>query len=78
MTPSVLTRRSLVAGAVLSPLAGAGLVQAEPATTLRAAIAGFSVLNTLDPAKASVLSENYVIWALFNALLRFKPAFSSI
>ncbi|SEP49084.1 oligopeptide transport system substrate-binding protein [Methylobacterium sp. ap11] len=72
MTLPILTRRSLVAGAALGSLAGAGLVRAEAAATVRAAIAGFSVLNTLDPAKASLLSESYVIWAVFNALLRFN------
>ncbi len=72
MTLPILTRRSLVAGAALGSLAGAGLVRAETAATVRAAIAGFSVLNTLDPAKASLLSESYVIWAVFNALLRFN------
>jgi ABC-type transport system substrate-binding protein len=38
---------------------------------LRAAITGFSVINTLDPAKASLVSEYYVLWAAFNGLLKF-------
>lgn len=59
---------SLALGAGLSP--GPGQAQLAP-DTLRAAITGFSVLNTLDPARASLLSESYVIWAVFNALLTF-------
>jgi peptide/nickel transport system substrate-binding protein len=39
--------------------------------TLRAGIAGYNVINTLDPAKASLIPESYVIWGLFNALLKF-------
>ncbi|SHI03917.1 ABC transporter substrate-binding protein [Pollutimonas bauzanensis] len=38
---------------------------------LRAGITGFNVINTLDPAKASLLPEFYVIWACFNGLLKF-------
>ena len=41
---------------------------------LRAAISGFSVINTLDPAKASLLSEYYVLWAAFNGLLKFDAS----
>jgi ABC-type transport system substrate-binding protein len=69
-------REALAWGGALSlagPLAGAAQAQGGP-STLRAAITGFSVLNTLDPARASLLSESYVIWGVFNALLRFNAA----
>ena len=38
-------------------------------STLRAGIAGFNVINTLDPMKASLIPEFYVIYGAFNALL---------
>jgi peptide/nickel transport system substrate-binding protein len=48
---------------------------AQPdAGLLRAGITGFNVINTLDPAKASLLSEYYVVWATFNSLLKFDAA----
>jgi peptide/nickel transport system substrate-binding protein len=40
--------------------------------TLRAGITGFNVINTLDPAKASLVPEFYVIYGAFNALLKFN------
>ena len=39
-------------------------------TTLRAAITGYGVLNTLDPAKAALIPEFYLIWGIYNALLK--------
>jgi len=45
---------------------------AQDCSTLRAGIAGYSVVNVLDPAKASLIPEFYVIWALFNCLLKFN------
>ncbi|MFC7556887.1 ABC transporter substrate-binding protein [Pseudoroseomonas wenyumeiae] len=38
---------------------------------LRAAIAGYNVINTLDPAVATLIPEYYVIWGLYNGLLKF-------
>lgn len=38
--------------------------------TLRAALTGFSVLNTLDPTKAAVNPEFYIIWGMFNTLVK--------
>lgn len=58
--------------AALALLSGTGLAHAQANDTLRAAITGFSVINTLDPAKASLLSEFYVIWASFNSLVKFN------
>src|SRR6478735_8687214 len=45
---------------------------AQQGTTLRAGIAGFNVINTLDPMKASLIPEFYVIYGAFNALLKFN------
>src|SRR5882762_5748867 len=42
------------------------------APTLRAGITGFAVMNTLDPGKHSLIPESYVIWAIFNALVKFN------
>ena len=42
------------------------------ADTLRAGIAGYNVINTLDPGKHSLIPEAYVVWALFNGLLKFN------
>jgi ABC-type transport system substrate-binding protein len=59
----------------LAAAAAAAPVMPSPSwagdSLLRAGITGFSVINTLDPAKASLLSEYYVLWAAFNALLKF-------
>ncbi len=73
-----LTRRAALklagAGAAFgmaSPLTVGGAV-AQPAATLRAGIAGFNVINTLDPMKATLIPEFYVIYGVFNALLKFN------
>jgi peptide/nickel transport system substrate-binding protein len=42
------------------------------AGTLRAGIAGYNVINTLDPGKHSLIPEAYLVWALFNALVKFN------
>ncbi len=64
------TSGALAATALAS---ASGLVKAQGAQdVLRAGITGFSVINSLDPAKASLLSEFYVIWASFNSLLKFN------
>lgn len=42
------------------------------AATLRAGITGFNVINTLDPMKASLIPEYYVIYGVFNGLLKFN------
>ena len=64
-----LSRRGLLgAGAGLAVLPRAAF--AAP-TLLRAAITGYNVVNTLDPAAASLIPEFYVIWGVFNGLLKF-------
>ena len=40
--------------------------------TLRAGITGFNVINTLDPAKATLVPEYYVLWAISNGLVKFN------
>ncbi len=47
-----------------------GVAVAQGASTLRAGITGYNVINTLDPGKATLIPEFYVIWALFNGLLK--------
>jgi ABC-type transport system substrate-binding protein len=59
----------LAAAAATASLAGKPSFAGE--NQLRAAITGFSVINTLDPGKASLVSEYYVLWAAFNGLLKF-------
>ena len=70
-----LTRRNAIK---LAASASAGLAfpssaaLAQQGSTLRAGIAGFNVINTLDPMKASLIPEFYVIYGAFNALLKFN------
>lgn len=61
---------AIAAASVLPP----GLVRPARAAagTLRAGIAGYNVINTLDPGKHSLIPEAYVVWALFNALVKFN------
>jgi len=71
-----LSRRSLLKGAsalAMTSLAGPWLVGRAGAAgaTLRAGITGYDVINTLDPGKATLIPEYYVIWAIFNGLLKF-------
>jgi peptide/nickel transport system substrate-binding protein len=71
-----LSRRealNLAAGA-LGVLGGVGTTGSAfgQSSSLRAGITGFATLNTLDPAKHSLVPESYVIWAVFNALLKFN------
>lgn len=71
------TRRQLLQGTALGTLVlmagGFGAVRSAAAacSELRAGITGYGVINTLDPAKASLIPEFYVIWGLFNSLLKF-------
>ena len=58
------------AGATAFPgLSGPALAQAG---RLRAGITGFTVINTLDPMKASLIPEYYIMYGIFNALLKFN------
>lgn len=39
--------------------------------TLRAGITGYNVINTLDPGQTTLIPESYIVWGLFNCLLKF-------
>lgn len=70
-----LTRREtikLAAGVTAGLTVPWSAAFAQQGTTLRAGIAGFNVINTLDPMKASLIPEFYVIYGAFNALLKFN------
>ena len=60
-----LSRRALLAAGGFGALALGGFPRIGMAApgTLRAAISGYGVVNTLDPAKAALIPEFYVIWA---------------
>jgi peptide/nickel transport system substrate-binding protein len=67
-----LARRAFLGGAVgaagLLPFAARA---AEAGTPLRAAMTGFTLINTLDPGKAAANPEFFVIWGMFNTLVKF-------
>lgn len=72
---SPISRRAVLkSGAAASTLAmlplWAGAAQAS-CSTLRAGITGYNVINTLDPAQMTLIPEAYVVWGLFNCLLKF-------
>jgi len=73
MNVSSLSRRHLLKQtAALAAAAGVpSWAMAQDAARLRAAISGFGVINTLDPAKMGLISEAYVVYALYNSLLKF-------
>ncbi|MBI1386774.1 MAG: hypothetical protein GC150_17865 [Rhizobiales bacterium] len=79
-----LNRRSLLQGAAAGALVGSaspwvGVLAAEAACgTLRAGITGYSVVNTLDPGKASLIPEFYLIWGIFNTLLKFDEGMNLV
>jgi peptide/nickel transport system substrate-binding protein len=66
-------RRTLLGGAAAA-LGTRGLLDyayAAEGQTLHAALTGFSVINTLDPGKAAVNPEFFIIWGIFNTLVKF-------
>lgn len=73
---NVFTRRAILKSATalgamgLVPpwLAGRAYAAGE---TLRAGITGYNVINTFDPGRATLIPEFYVIWAIFNGLMKF-------
>jgi peptide/nickel transport system substrate-binding protein len=69
----VTSRRALLKGiGSVALLPGSGVSSAFAASeTLRAGITGYSVINTLDPGKATLIPEYYVIWSVYNGLLTF-------
>jgi len=62
----------LGAGAAAATLPWLPGSAAAASGTLRAGIAGYNVINTLDPGKHSLIPEAYVVWAMFNALVKFN------
>lgn len=67
-----------VAGGTLAFLPiWSGAAQASCAT-LRAGITGYNVINTLDPGQATLIPESYVIWGLFNCLLKFDAGMNIV
>src|SRR5690606_19033912 len=70
-----LTRRNMLKGTAALALTHGWLptAYANQQATLRAAISGFGVLNTLDPGKFGLISEAYIIYGLFDGLLGFDP-----
>jgi len=75
-TKGIHRRTVLGAGAAIAASAAlpGGFIRPAHAAadTLRAGIAGYNVINTLDPGKHSLIPEAYVVWALFNGLLKFN------
>ncbi|RKF14173.1 hypothetical protein D6850_13485 [Roseovarius spongiae] len=74
-TKTTISRRAVLkSGAAAGTLAmlplWAGSAQAA-CSTLRAGITGYNVINTLDPAQTTLIPEAYVVWGLFNCLLKF-------
>ncbi|KZY44558.1 hypothetical protein A3731_10500 [Roseovarius sp. HI0049] len=70
-----ISRRSLLkSGAAATTVAmvpfWAGAAQAS-CSTLRAGITGYNVINTLDPGQMTLIPEAYMVWGLFNCLLKF-------
>lgn len=69
-----LERRTVLSGvaglsiAGLLPFASRAAVDAGP---LRAAMTGFTLINTLDPGKAAANPEFFLIWGMFNTLVKF-------
>jgi peptide/nickel transport system substrate-binding protein len=72
---ALISRRTILkagtAGTTLAILPiWAGQAQAA-CSTLRAGITGFNTINTMDPGKATLIPEYYVLWGVFNSLLKF-------
>lgn len=72
-------RRTVLGGAAAAmagaaaPWSGVSPAGAQAAATLRAGITGYNVINTLDPGKHSLIPEAYLVWAMFNGLLKLGP-----
>lgn len=74
MTQGINRRDLFRTAGAFAALGGLGLAPRAAlagTTTLRAAITGYNVINTLDPGKATLIPEFYVIWGLYNGLLKF-------
>lgn len=72
-----VTRRRLMQGAAATGVAAAMMpwsarTASAQGKTLRAGITGYHVINTLDPGKANLIPEAYVVWGTHNALVKFN------
>ncbi len=70
-------RRTVLGAAAAAAAAGVAppwLARSASAAagTLRAGITGYNVINTLDPGKHSLIPEAYLVWAMFNSLVKFN------
>src|SRR6266446_9041234 len=77
----IVDRRSVLGGAAAATALGAlptRLAWGQDAKTLRAGITGYNVINTLDPGKATLIPEFYVIWAIYNALMKFDAKMNPV
>ncbi|MEB8385769.1 ABC transporter substrate-binding protein [Rhodobacteraceae bacterium KMM 6894] len=77
-----LSRRAILkSGAAAATLAMLPLWagRAEAACgTLRAAITGYNVINSMDPAQMTLIPEAYVVWGVFNCLLKFDEGMNIV
>lgn len=62
--------KASAAAAAASQLPFSSEAFAQAGSVLRAGITGYSVINTLDPGKSTLISEYYVVWALYNGLMK--------
>lgn len=67
-------RRTLLSG--IATVSAAGLLpfastEAAEGAPLRAAMTGFTLINSLDPGKAAANPEFFIIWGMFNTLVKF-------
>jgi peptide/nickel transport system substrate-binding protein len=69
-TMKIHRRRMLGASAAVLAAGHVPMARAQAGSTLRAGITGYNVINTLDPGKMSLIPEAYIVWALFNGLMK--------
>lgn len=74
---SVFSRRDIFSiglglGADLLDVSSPWSTALAKTSVLRAGITGFTTINTFDPAKNGLIPESFVIWAVFNALVKFN------
>ena len=77
---SGLNRRNLLlrGSAVAAVASGWPVAALAQASTLRAAITGYTVIDTLDPGKATLIPEFYVIEGLYNALMKLDAKMNPV
>ena len=77
---SGLNRRNLLlrGSAVAAVASGWPVAALAQASTLRAAITGYTVIDILDPGKATLIPEFYVIEGLYNALMKLDAKMNPV